>query len=508
MFFFLFAAFLLLAPLYKAGNRPVPLLLLELAAIGILFVLLAVYRSPAVPSGAMRVAIALLLVYPLVQLVPLPDALWRTLPGHEPYAMVLDRFAAPGGVGQWRAISIIPTATEYGWLALLPPLACLLAVLRLSTDQVARLLLLMAVFAGAESLLGLLQVAPGGGGLLYLGNEEPGQNVAIGTFVNRNHLAAMLAMVLPVIVGLIVHGLRPGLRRVKRPAKAAASEAVAQRVLLFAAAVMILVCLVFTKSRAGIASGLIGLACAAVVLVRARAASVGTSSMRNASHIVTALVVIATLIALTIGIGPVLSGLAAGQLQGSADFRAAIYVATVNAAIEFLPFGSGLSTFAGIFPRFQIGDAGGYIDYAHNDYLQAFMELGLVAPVVVGLLLAAYALRMRVLLRAEGGRSFTLLQIGAGLGMLPMILHSLFDFALHMPANAMWFATLAGVIFHRMVSPREPFRGHRPKLTAHGLEGATTPPFALPEIELPPLPERIEQPDVVPLPGRQNRFGR
>ena len=59
------------------------------------------------------------------------------------------------------------------------------------------------------------------------------------------------------------------------------------------------------------------------------------------------------------------------------------------------------------------------------------------------------------LLRAEGGRSFTLLQLAAGLGMLPMILHSLFDFALHMPSNAMWFATLAGVMFHQGVGARE-----------------------------------------------------
>ena len=33
---------------------------------------------------------------------------------------------------------------------------------------------------------------------------------ATGTFVNRNHFAAMLAMMLPVIVGLLVFGLRPG----------------------------------------------------------------------------------------------------------------------------------------------------------------------------------------------------------------------------------------------------------------------------------------------------------
>ena len=69
-----------------------------------------------------------------------------------------------------------------------------------------------------------------------------------------------------------------------------------------------------------------------------------------------------------------------------------------------------------VFPRFQIGVVGGYIDYAHNDYLQVFMEIGLAAPVIVGLLLVAYVQRMSELLRAERGRSFTLLQIGAGSG--------------------------------------------------------------------------------------------
>ena len=46
MFFCCFAAFLLLAPLYKASNRPLPLLLLELAALGFLFAIVAVHRAP------------------------------------------------------------------------------------------------------------------------------------------------------------------------------------------------------------------------------------------------------------------------------------------------------------------------------------------------------------------------------------------------------------------------------------------------------------------------------
>jgi O-antigen ligase len=448
MFFCCFAAFLLLAPLYKAGNRPLPLLLLELAALGFLFTIFVVHRAPIALPRTLKVAIGLLLFYPLLQLVPLPDGLWRALPGHGEYAAVLDRFAARDGAGAWRAISVVPIATEYGWLALLPPLACLLGVLRLSPAHVAQLLLLLTILAGAEGVLGLMQVGPSGGGMLYFGNEEPGQYVAIGTFVNRNHLAALLAMTLPLIVSLFVYGLRPGRHTHKRPLPVPPSEVIAKRTLLFASAVIILVCLLFTRSRAGIASSLVGLAGAAFVLARARAVRTRTSRRGVASYVVGGLVVVSIGVALAIGMGPLLRGLEPGQLQTSANFRWTIYAATLRGAIEFLPFGSGLSTYADVFPRFQVADVGGFIDYAHNDYLQAFMELGLVAPVVLALLIATWLARFIALLRDRVGRSFTLLQLGAALGMVPMMLHSVFDFALHMPANAMWFATLAGVMLH------------------------------------------------------------
>lgn len=441
-FFFCVAAFLLLAPLYKAGNRPVPLLLLELAAIGLLLALVAQRRAPPALPRALWTAIAILVAYPLVQLVPLPDRAWRALPGHAEYAAVLERFAAEGRPA-WRAISVIPAATERGWLALLPPLASLLAVVSLSRAQAVRLVLLLAIVAGGEALLGLLQVAPGGGGVLFLGNDEPGQNAAIGTFVNRNHLAALLAMLLPAIVGLVVAGAGPARPPGTGRATGPASESLARRVLLFASAVLILLCLLFTRSRAGIAAALIGLAAAAFLLVRARRPGAGA-----AAALVAALVALAIVLALAIGIEPIARAFAPGHLQGSADFRAGIYAATIRGAVEFLPFGSGLSTFAGVFPRFQTGDLGGYIDHAHNDYLQAFLELGLVAPVLVALLLGAYVARMRVLLRTGAAGGFALLQQGAGLGLLAVIVHSLFDFALHMPAVAMWFAALAGVMFH------------------------------------------------------------
>jgi O-antigen ligase len=226
---------------------------------------------------------------------------------------------------------------------------------------------------------------------------------------------------------------------------------VSQRVLVFASALLILLCLFFTFSRAGIATALAGLAFSSIVLVRARA------GLKHANLIVGALIVAGLALAALIGLAPILEKFEPDQLRLAGGARFAIYEATLRAAIEFLPFGSGLSTFANVFPRFQGGVMGGYIDYAHNDYLQLFMEIGLVAPVIVALLFVAYMLRMSGLLRRERGRSFTLLQIAVGVGLLPMVLHSFFDFALHMPANAMWFATLASVMLHRGVedTPKE-----------------------------------------------------
>lgn len=446
-FFYAFSLLLLLAPLYKAGNRPLPLLLIELAAIGLLVTLAACGALRATWLGLPRpllAAIGILLAYPLLQLVPLPDSVWRALPGHAPYAAVLEQFAGTGATGVHRAISVVPSATEYGWLALLLPLACLLAVQWLAPAQVVRLLLLLAISTGAEGLLGLVQVGAGGESIFYLRNDQA-YGTATGTFVNRNHLAAMLAMMLPVIVGLLVYGIVRGRHHPRRRGFAFDAEAMSQRALVFGSAVLVLLCLVFTRSRAGIATAFVGLAFSSILLVRARA------GLKYANLIVAGVVVTGLVLAALIGLAPILEKWEPDQLRLSGQGRLALSAATLRGAIEFLPFGSGLSTFASVFPRFQVGAFGGYIDHAHNDYMQLFMELGLAAPVIVGLLLVAYATRMAELLRRERGRSFTVLQIAAGVGLLPMILHSVFDFSLHMPANALWFATLAGVMLHRGV---------------------------------------------------------
>ena len=447
-----FACFLLLAPLYRASVLPWPLMLLELASVAFLFAMLVVRpAAPALPRTVLGAAL-ILLAYPLVQLIPLPEAWWRALPGHGPYADSLDLFAR-GLAGQGdapirRSLSVIPSATEDGWLSLLPVLACLLAVGRMRSSDATRLLLFMAAFAALEAVLGLLQVGQDAGSVFYLKIGEA-FGAAVGTFPNRNHLAALFAMTLPLVVGLLVYSIRHE-RRIRRRRKRPYTfdaNVFAQRALLFTAGVVILLCLFFTRSRAGIATALVGLACSAVLLPRAH------GGIKYTGYIVIGLIGLGMLLALLIGVTPILGRVQAEQLRASLQDHFMMDGATLRAAVEFLPFGSGLSTLPDVLPRFQTGMLAGFVNYAHDDYLQAFMELGLAAPVAIGLLLFAYGKRMVELLREGSRASFTLLQITAGVALLPLILHSLVDFGLHMPALAMWFATLAGVLFHPGAEP-------------------------------------------------------
>ena len=48
------------------------------------------------------------------------------------------------------------------------------------------------------------------------------------------------------------------------------------------------------------------------------------------------------------------------------------------------------------------------------------------------------------------------MRISAGIGLLLMGLHGLVDFNLHIPANAVFFAFLAGIFFHPGSGSRPP----------------------------------------------------
>lgn len=446
---------LVFAPLFRAGNRPFPLMVMELLALALLG--WRFWRPPATGQPLPRAVwslLVLLFLLPLWQLLPTPATTWAHLPGRSFYAQALQHAAVTGPGFEWRAISLIPSATEASWLALLPPLAVFLVAMRLERQRLTGLVLVFLGIATAEALLGLIQYGNGSDSLFRLGNNLMGDS-ASGTYINRNHLAGLLEMALPIGLALVVatvgHG-RPrhsrGSRRHRTLRQWLARFSVArinQAAIYGAVTLAILLGLIFTRSRAGVSMAMLGILLSTVMFSNRLGG-------RNIYGLIGTLTAVGIGLAALVGLVPVWKRF---TLQDSVqDGRWPIFDATAQAIGEFFPLGSGVGTFEQVIRRFHPTDFPGVtINHAHNDYLEWLLELGLIAGLLIAIWLILYFRQWGQVWRRGEWTSFRFMQAGAGIALLLLMLHSLVDFNLRIPANAVFAALLVAIFFYR--SPEE-----------------------------------------------------
>lgn len=440
---------LALAPLYRGGNRPLALLALECVALaGLALALLPSAARQRIPLGAWLLA-GLLIAVPLVQLIPVPVAAWGALPGRAPFVTTLVDVAGATS----HAISVVPFETEYAALALLPVLAMLFLGAQLRTSQVRTATQVLVAVAAVQAVAGLMQYGMLGGGAASAR--------ASGTFVNPNHFAGLLLMVLPIaLMGLAVEiGDRTRERVRGRGMIGVFKRAVASKGLKVLAAavvaVLILVAIVYSRSRAGIALAAIGVA----LTTLAAAPRVGGP---RAYGVIGLVLAIAVGVALAIGLIPVVDRFAETDMLD--DDRWPMIMGAIGMAGQFFPMGSGTGTFAALYPPFQPAGILAFVHRAHNEYVEWIVEGGLLALVAILFAVALYAIRVVLLARATERHRVHYLQVGAALGVLLMALHSLVDFNLRIPANAMVFAFLSGVLLarHSATAERSGRRAHLP----------------------------------------------
>jgi O-antigen ligase len=371
---------------------------------------------------------------------------------------------------------------------MLPPLAVLLVTVGMQEETLKRLIY---VFLGIAAFQGVLALTQFGGGLdttFRLIPDHTGSGSAVGTYVNRNHLAGLLEMALPITLGLVAAGIGrggsstryAGRHWLRRAAQFLARLPRLNQAMIFTALFIILLLgLIFSRSKSGILVGMVGIVLSALLYGR----HVGGA---RAGSMATLFGAIGLALAAVIGLAPVMERF---SVEGAlTDARWSIFNTSMTALWQFFPFGSGLGTFSEVYGRFQPDTIGQFVNRVHNDYIEFVFEGGLPALVVVVMFVALYALRWPRLLRGANWGTLSFMQVGAGIGLLLMALHSLTDFNLHIPANAIYFALLAGVFFHRNEQ--------------HGKAGKTVRP------ELEPVPEvaAVPVPAVsLPVPQPQGR---
>ena len=123
-----------------------------------------------------------------------------------------------------------------------------------------------------------------------------------------------------------------------------------------------------------------------------------------------------------------------------------------------LHLGVGLGELKTAYPAYQSFPSDLTIDFARNDYLQAFAETGLIRA---GLILSAILLFLNLAFgdcRQKSRSGHAWIQLGAALCCCGLLVHSVVDLNLHIPANSAWFAVLAGmsVTRRRSLAPSLP----------------------------------------------------
>jgi O-antigen ligase len=480
--YYLTGVLLLLVPLFLAGRAPLGLTVLQILCVCILTLLLWDGPERLVTPRMHRIALLLLLLLPLLQLLPVPGQIAEALPGREAHTAAR-LLAARGGDTGLVAVSLYFRDSLAAWLLLLLPVTTYLAVREFSSRQIQRLLVLVLAGAAFQSVMGLMQFGGGPDSPFYLGMEHAHFGSAVGTYTSRNNYVGYLYLSLMIVLALYMatlgrHRHRNRHQNLRQRLNYLASTQGHKALLLGAFILLLLLAIVFSRSRAGIGLTILGVVLSTAVFAR----RIGGD---NVYGLTGSIIAIATGIAVGIGLTPVLDRFSAMDPLSSG--RWTIYEGTLRAIGEFLPLGSGAGTFRATFYTFQsLSQAEFTINRAHNDYLEWVYIGGLPAACLIVLFLAIYIMRWPRLWQPGHWGEFRYLQIGAGLGMFLMLLHEFVDYNLMTPANMAIFAFFAGIFFHDY---REPRRGPRPG-TEDANVSAENPRIRAPLVPVTDLPSR------------------
>jgi len=114
---------------------------------------------------------------------------------------------------------------------------------------------------------------------------------------------------------------------------------------------------------------------------------------------------------------------------------------------DFPLFGTGLGTFGSISPMYKTTLMQAHFSYAHNDYLQLLSEVG-VAGVICVVVFFIFYFRNLISIWLNRHNTYVVTVVLGGISsVFGMLVYSLLDFNLHIPANALLFFVVMALTY-------------------------------------------------------------
>jgi O-antigen ligase len=384
--------------------------------IGILWVLKGEYHSERL-SSPVRLLFAGGLAftgYCALQALPLPFSVLELI---SPASFQLQSFYSVTEKTSM-ALSINPYSTIYETIRLAAFFTVFAVSVFVFRDR-ARLdetLRTLTVFGFCLAVFAIIQKATWNNGIywfreLTLGGEP------FGPYVNRNHFAGLMAMLIPLGLGTAI-----------------AMQEKTKKIFFGFMTVIMAVSLFFSLSRGGITGFFAGVSLFALLVYQLKRGS------RKVWVIGFFLAVVLSYV-IYIGIEPVIERFYSTDVAG--EQRLVIWASAWDAAKDFWLTGSGLGSFISIFPLYSPPALNSIYDHAHNDYIEFFLETGLVGA---AFLTAFAALMIYAVIKTPLSGRKGILRAAAISSAFAMAVHSLFDFNLHILSNMLIFGLILGMI--------------------------------------------------------------
>ncbi len=407
-------------------------------------------------SATLAIALCLALVaVHLIQLLPLPPQMRAMLPGYEVVASSLN---VAGLKLNWFPISVSPRATWLSLAALLPPLTMFLITLLLGYRDRRLLSVVIIVFGIVSVLIGMLQVAQGYlSPLRFYGADGPPE--ANGFFANRNHFSALVYSIILFLAAWIASHLR----NVFASGRAIKIEAGVITFLIVSVSLIVVLigAQMMIRSRAGTGLTILALF-GGYALTLGRDRSEGMAKVSRKIVISFTVLVLAFIFSTQFALYRILDRLDDSLLESG---RSIIVRTTLEAAWSFMPTGAGMGTFVPVYAMFEKASdvrADQYINRAHNDVLEFWLEAGTISLILMALFGVFYITRTIYMWRQTWpgaqaidqtlARSATII-----IGLL--IAHSLVDYPLRTGALASVFAYSCALLIDPVSNAQETKEG-------------------------------------------------
>jgi O-antigen ligase len=278
---------------------------------------------------------------------------------------------------------------------------------------------------------------------------------ATGTYINHNHFAGLLELILPFALASGFYSFQIWSERrqagLDRRTSAERSSAGLRSIFYLFLTVIVVVAVIFSRSRGGILAtvfSIVFIGLLAQLKVRRRAWMLGM------------FVFLVGIVGygLWIGLDPVLARFEQMREPGYLQLEGRITIWTDASRLvrDYPLVGTGLGTFGTAFRRYQTDPVDVSVDHAHNDYVEFASDTGVVGVTLLFLPILYLFVKMIDSFLNDPRRYRRSVTLGCIGSTLALLIHSVTDFNLQIPANALIFAVVLGIGYKAAcLEPRE-----------------------------------------------------